>query len=430
MRRAPLPWPAARVYLTLRGVQDLANAVMFTVYVVYFVQAARLDPLQLVLVGTVLELTYFLLETPTGVVADVYSRRLSVIVGVVLLGASFVLTGAAPVFAAILLAQVIAGAGYTFLSGATDAWLADEVGEAHVGPLVLRAGQVGRVAGLAGAGLSVALASLWIHLPYLAGGALYLLLGVFLALCMPERGFAPKPDAERNTWAAMRATFTGGLRVIRGSPLLLMLVGVELFSGAASEGFDRLGQAHLLQNFTFPALGALQPVAWIGLLAVAGDLLSLAVVEPARQRLEAVMRDGRAVARLLFGLEALVVAGTLTFALSGNFWLAVAALLAKSVAHSLAGPLYTAWLIQNVPGAVRATVISMVGQSNALGQMGVGPAVGAVGRYGSLRAALVMSGLLLTPVLGLLAWRSRRGPAEHADRGAPASASRAVTDDA
>lgn len=414
MTHARRPWPAARVYLALRGVQDLANAVMFTVYVVYFVQAARLDPLQLVLIGTVLELTYFLLETPTGVVADVYSRRLSVILGVVLLGASFVITGAVPVFAVILLAQVIAGAGYTFISGATDAWLADEVGEEQVGPLVLRAGQIGRMAGLVGAGLSVALASVWIHLPYLAGGALYLLLGVFLALCMPERGFTPKPQAERNTWAAMRATFSGGLRVIRGSPLLLMLVGVELFSGAASEGFDRLGQAHLLQNFTFPTTSVLQPVVWIGLLAVAGDLLSLAVVEPARQRLEAVMRDGRAVARLLLALEALVAAGTLTFALSGNFWLAVAALLAKSVAHSLAGPLYTAWLIQNVPGDVRATVISMVGQSNALGQMGVGPVVGAVGSYGSLRAALVTSGLLLTPVLGLLAWRSGGGPAAEA----------------
>jgi len=108
VRRARLPRPAGRVYLVMRAVQDPANAVMFTVYVVYFVQAAHFDPRQLVLVGTVLELTCFLFEVPTGVVADVYSRRLSVIVGIALLGVSFVLTGAVPVFAAILLAQVIA----------------------------------------------------------------------------------------------------------------------------------------------------------------------------------------------------------------------------------------------------------------------------------------------------------------------------------
>ncbi len=407
MRAARRYWPAERVYLVLRAAQALADAVMFTVYVVYFVQAARLDPLQLVLVGTVLELTYFLGEVPTGVVADVYSRRLSVIIGVLLLGASFVLTGALPVFLAILLAQVIAGLGYTFLSGATDAWLADEIGEANVGPLLLRAGQVGRVAGLVGTGLSVALASVWIHLPYLAGGTVYLLLAVFLAIAMPERGFQPQPREARTTWAALRATFLDGLRVVRGSPVLLMLVAVELFSGAASEGFDRLGQAHLLQNFTFPALGTLAPIVWFGLLGIAGDLLSLAAVEPARRRLEAVLRDGRATMRLLLALEAVVAASVITFALAGNFWLAVTALLAKSVAQALAGPLYSAWLVQSVPGAVRATVISMVGQSNALGQMGVGPAVGAVGRYGSLRAALVTSGLLLTPVLGLLAWRLR-----------------------
>ena len=39
-------------------------------------------PLQLVLVGTTLELACFLFEIPTGIVADLYSRRLSVVIGV------------------------------------------------------------------------------------------------------------------------------------------------------------------------------------------------------------------------------------------------------------------------------------------------------------------------------------------------------------
>ena len=54
---------------------------IFTYSSVYQVTAAQLSALQLVLVGTMLELTVFVFEVPTGVVADVYSRRLSVIIG-------------------------------------------------------------------------------------------------------------------------------------------------------------------------------------------------------------------------------------------------------------------------------------------------------------------------------------------------------------
>src|SRR6476469_9881087 len=95
---------------------------IFTLAAVYRLQTVGLDPLQLVLVGTVLEASCFVFEIPTGVVADTFSRRLSVIIGVVLLGGGELIEGAIPAFAAVLLAQVVAGLGYTFLSGATEAW--------------------------------------------------------------------------------------------------------------------------------------------------------------------------------------------------------------------------------------------------------------------------------------------------------------------
>jgi MFS family permease len=114
----------------------------FTPLAVYYVTTVGLDPLQLVLVGTVLEGTIILFEIPTGIVADVFSRRLSVVLGRVLFGLAFVLEGSVPVFGAILLAEVIRGIGETFLSGASQAWLADEVGDARVGPIFLRAAHV------------------------------------------------------------------------------------------------------------------------------------------------------------------------------------------------------------------------------------------------------------------------------------------------
>ncbi|MEJ2130581.1 MAG: MFS transporter, partial [Gammaproteobacteria bacterium] len=98
---------------------------MVTINLVYMVQVAGLDPLQMVLVGTALELSAFVFEIPTGIVADVYSRKLSVIIGYALTGAGFLLLALAPRFEVILLSQVIWGLGATFISGAYPAWLAD-----------------------------------------------------------------------------------------------------------------------------------------------------------------------------------------------------------------------------------------------------------------------------------------------------------------
>jgi len=91
---------------------------VFTVNLLYLATVVGLSPLQLVLVGTVLEATCFLFEVPTGIVADLYSRRLSIIIGFLLIGAGFILEGSVPTFAAVLATQVLWGIGYTFTSGA------------------------------------------------------------------------------------------------------------------------------------------------------------------------------------------------------------------------------------------------------------------------------------------------------------------------
>ncbi len=86
---------------------EMAFLTFATVSSVYRITEASLDPLQLVLVGTAPEVTVFLFEVPTGVVADVYSRKLSLIIGFAFMGAGFILEGALPLFATILAAQVV-----------------------------------------------------------------------------------------------------------------------------------------------------------------------------------------------------------------------------------------------------------------------------------------------------------------------------------
>ncbi len=398
---------ARAVYLILVGVSSFAFALIFTVNLVYQAETVGLNPLQLVLVGTTLETVAFLCEVPTGVVADVYSRRLSVIIGTVLVGVGFVIEAAMPVFAAALLAQVIWGLGSTFTSGAQEAWLADEVGEERAGVIYLRAAQAGALGDLLGIGASVALASVRLNLAILAGGILLILLGVFLLVTMPEHGFRPAPREERTNWAMMAATARDGGRLVRRRPVLLTIFGVGAFHGIYSEGFDRLWTPHLLQTVGLPGFGGLDPVVWFGVIGAGGMLAGMAATEVARRRVDTASHA--AVTRALFGINAALVAAVIGFGMAGNFVLALATLWAANLLRATHDPLYTAWLNQSIDSRVRATVLSMSNQVNAVGQIAGGPPIGVIGTSVSMRAALVGAGMLLAPALPLVARAGRQG---------------------
>ena len=130
-----------------------------------------------------------------------YSRRLSLIIGFALLGAGFIFEGAFPIFWTILLSQVVLGIGFTFTSGARQAWLADELGDDEETARVFVRGTRFEIAGsLVGIGLSVALASVFVSLSLLVGGAMFILLAVGLVATLPEAGFRGAPSGERESW--------------------------------------------------------------------------------------------------------------------------------------------------------------------------------------------------------------------------------------
>lgn len=390
---------AYRLYLIMVAVSSLLASMIFTVLGVYYVQTVGMNPLQLILVGTVLEATVLFFEVPTGIVADTYSRRLSVVIGSALIGLCYVIQGNYSLFTFILVAEIVRGVGETFLSGAESAWIADELGEAQVGRAFLRGHQAGRIGSFAGIGLGTVLGAYHLPLPIYLGGALQIGLAIFLAFTMPERGFQPAPRAAGEApWQAMGRIFRGGLAVVRGRPVVLMLVLVAIVFGAFSEGLDRLWEAHFLTTLTLPGQPALAPVVWIGLINAGGMLLSIAVVEVLVRRWE--VHGASHLGPLLLSTSAGLIAMVVLFGLAPTFGVALAAFWAAGVLRSLQHPIATTWLNQHLPSQVRATVLSLVGQADALGQVAGGPVVGLVGLR-SLRAALVFAGLILSPALVL-----------------------------
>jgi len=146
---------AYKLYLALQFLTGLFFSMMFVVTSFYEATVAGLSGLQLVLVGTTVEVTILLFEVPTGIVADAYSRRLSVIIGFFLMGIGFLVEGTFPIFGMILLTQVLWGIGYTFTSGATQAWLSDEIGEENANRAFLRGSQFDLAGALIGMLLAI-----------------------------------------------------------------------------------------------------------------------------------------------------------------------------------------------------------------------------------------------------------------------------------
>ncbi|MET9021322.1 MFS transporter [Actinopolymorpha sp. NPDC004070] len=402
---------AYAVYLLIRGLGSFAGACAFTLNLVYQIQTVGLGPLELVLVGTVLEVTCFLAQVPTGVIADLYSRRLSVIVGYLLIGTGTLLEGIVPAFLAIVIGNVVWGIGSTCVDGAEEAWVSGELGEDRAPGVFTRGAQVGQVATVAGIGAGVLLAGVGLNVPIVAGAAVWLLLGVTLVFVMPERSFEPAAPAERGSFVAMRGQFVAGARVVRGRPVLVCLLAAGLFLGLGGEGWDRLQQAHFLENLRFPSL--FTPVVWFGVFSVVGLLGSVAVTEVVRRRLDP--SRPRRLGTMLVVAQLGVVAGVLVFAAAGEFWLAATASVLVGLLRSVCHPLVASWLVANTEQRTRATVFSMSGQVDAAGQILGGPPVGLVGERVGIRAALAVTGLLVLPAVGLYAravaiGRSRSGP--------------------
>ncbi len=392
---------SVRLYIVARIWWGIAWSLTTTMSLVYMVVDAGLDPLQMVLVGTALELAVFLFEIPTGVVADLVSRRLSVIIGHVGVGIGFLVVALVPEFWTILIANVFWGVAYTFISGAYPAWLSSEVGKERAGEAFLRGSQLGHVGAFVGIIAAVGLAhhSLW--LPIAAGSVGLIALAIFMALFMREDHFTPAQAEHRQSWARFSHTLSQGVGEIRSRPVLLLVLGVTAVFGAYSEGLDRLFTPLVLQNFELPALGPLDGVAWWGIVAAVSQLIGIFAVSSARRRVKLV--DVALLTRVM--TAALLVMGLLTIALAfaGSLLLAMVCFWLSQGARSVYGPLMTAWLNQLLPEEGKATLFSIYGQADALGQTAGGPVIGAIARYVSIAAGLSLASLLLLPGGWLLA---------------------------
>jgi len=367
----------------------------WTLFFLRVVVDVGLDPLQLLMLGTAKEVTILLAEIPTGVLADLRSRRLSVILSFLICGLAIVGAGLAGSFVALVLTQVLWAFGSTFRSGAEVAWFTDEVGSLEVVDAVLprraRFEAVGSIVGLTATALLAAATSLSTALVVV--GVVLLGWAVVLKLRMPETGFQRHAASANSRFRQLlREGFDAASR-----PGLRVLLVVTVATGFASEAVDRLSVARLdqigLQDTIDPALliggaSVMQSLGVIVLLFIVGRRLA-----------------GPRLVSAMVALNALTAIGVGVLAQGGLLAIALIGMVTQGTARSIARTVTVAWTNHFTDRSNRATVHSFVGQAQSLGEISGGIGLGIVAQQIGISTALTISAVIYLLASG---W-SRRG---------------------
>jgi len=342
---------------------------------------------QLLLLGTAMELTMFLGEIPTGVVADVFSRKWSVIIGGLMIFSAQLASGVVDEWVLYLVTQSVWGLGWTFISGAEIAWVTDEVGSADaVEPLLLRRGRLEFAAVIAGIAFFAALTLVMpLGTSVVLAGGLGICWMLFLAMAMKETAFAPETEGRR---ARFVRTVGDGARFTWQNRGLRVLGIALVLGGMGAEAVDRL-DVRRLEDLGMS--DEISPILVFAAVMIGKSLLGGLLLWRYQRRFE-----GRGVVAGFSTLLALVALGAFLLAQVPILAFAAVMLVIQGGLLDMTDPLIGTWTNALAPSGARATVHSFIGQARSLGEIGGGVTLGVVASASSVPVVwTVAAGLFL-----------------------------------
>ena len=350
---------ARKLYIFQVAILNLAMTMMMTAAIVYRIDLAKLEPYQLILLGTALEIAVIFFEVPTGVVADKYSRKLSVVIGYIIIGLGFFVELLTLDFIWIFVAQIIWGFGYTFISGALDAWVSDETDNQDIEHTFIKANTISKVMTIIGIIGAFGLGIIDVRLPMFVSGILYILLSFFLMVFMKEHAFRKKMDH------SMVHQFRLGLKHIFRHPMLKIFVVTAFLLGLYSEGIDRLEEFIILDKVEMTFLKDLPSIYIVSMMhmmmAILGVIMLLIV--------KRYVKEGIKTYQWFFVLILFMSLGLLVFAYMGNAYVSLLGFFFFRMTRQGIDPLYTSVMARQTPSNIKATVMSTFGQIDGIGQI-------------------------------------------------------------
>ncbi|MGH3655605.1 MAG: MFS transporter [Micromonosporaceae bacterium] len=395
-----------RTYYVLVLGNTLATAFIWGINTIFLLDAG-LSNLEAFAANAFFTVGMVLFEVPTGIVADMWGRRVSFLLGTVTLAATtalyVLLWRIEGPFWAWALVSLLLGLGFTFFSGATEAWLVDALDATGGGALdpVFARGQVisgvGMLTGSVAGGYVAQLTNLGV--PFLLRAGVLVVMFVVAAVMMKDIGFTPtrngRPVAEMRRIASNSIEY--GWRV----PAVKYLMIAATFTGGVSFYIFYALQPHLLDLYGDPeAYGIAGLVAAI----VAGSQILGGLVTPYVRKLF------RRRTTAVFALELVAVVAVLLIGFITEFWVVLGLIVLWGLTFAASMPIRQAYLNGLIPSQQRATILSFDSLMGSSGGIVAQPVLGRAADVWGYPASYLLAGVISAASLPFIA----KARAEHA----------------
>jgi len=342
-----------RIYYLVFGLYNVAWSFLGPVYAL-FLLSRGLDLFQINLVLATFLITTCLFEVPTGVVADVFGRKVSFLASCAVRSVAFGMYAISDTFPAFLVAEFIDAVGMTLATGALDAWAVDGMraeGESRSPDrFFARAQMLARALMISSGLLGAYVASYDLRLPWIIGSLGFASTGLIAAMLMRE--------AKRSTPTAnpptLRQTLSAGIEIVRGRPIAQLLCVLTLVTGFAVMPVYQLWQPRMRD-----LAGGVWVMGWIWVFLSLSSIIGSAVIPRLVGRFS---RSRVLTAAALWRALSVALA-----ALAVGFFPAAAGLLLQEMSFGFTEPLLQAWMNDEVEDEQRATVLSLRSMAFTLG---------------------------------------------------------------
>ncbi|MDQ3646335.1 MAG: MFS transporter [Actinomycetota bacterium] len=415
------PSRVTRSYLVISGLFTLSASAIWGINTLFLLDAG-LSIFEVFIANAVFTAAMALFEIPTGVVADTRGRRTSFLLSEVTLAVgTLAYVGVAAIEGGLLLfclAGIVLGLGFTFYSGAVEAWLVDALhatGYRHeLDGVFARAQTVSSIAMIIGTVGGGVLGQVHLSLPYMARAVLVLAAFLVGYRTMHDIGFTPRTVGWRGIVGEMRKVGRTGITYGWQEPAIRLLVMQSFITMGFFSWAWYAWQPYFLDLYGRDAVWLSGLIAALFALAgIVGNALVGRLAKPGSRR-----------TTLLLGATAITTASMVATGAVRSFWATVPIFLVGAVAGGVLQPVRQTYLHHSIPASERATLVSFDSLMGSVGSVGGQTGLGYLSQERSIPAGFVVGGLatLLTiPIFARL--RALDEPADRITTEAPVTVS-------
>lgn len=401
-----------RTYMAIASLYTLSASLIWGVNTLFLLDAG-LDIFGVFVANAVFTASMVIFEIPTGVIADTSGRRISFLLStIVLCLATLGYVGVSLVGGGLFwfcVMSVFLGLGFTFYSGAVEAWLVDALNATHfagqLDHVFSRAGMVTNTLMLVGTVSGGLLGNIDLAIPFVGRALLLAMVCAWAYFYMHDIGYTPRALTASAIPAEMRKVARESVAYgWRTQPVRLIMIFTFIQGLYAIWGF------YATQPYFLDLLG--QPDAvWVA--GVVTALMSISMIA-GNWLVGRLMRRFRFRTSIMIGAALVIAASTIGVGLAASFWLAVPLFLLGMLAFGVISPVKQGYLHQVIPSSQRATVISFNAMMDSAGGVVGQTGLGYLAQQAGLGAGFVVGGAATALSIPFLLILHRLGdPADH-----------------